>query len=323
MNRPRVFVTRKIPQTGLEHLDSVCDADVWEDVLPPPYPLLSQRAQGVEGILCTLNDQIDAALMDHCGPQLKVISQMAVGYDNIDIKAANMRGIQVGNTPGVLTDATADLTMALLLSSARRLQEGVQYIREGHWQTWDPNALIGADLVGATLGIIGLGRIGKAVARRAQGFGMHILATGRQLTHEDAQTVQARAVDLETLLRQSDFVSVHVPLNPQTRNLIGEPQLRLMKPTAYLINTARGPIVNSQALYQAVRDGWIAGAALDVTDPEPITLSDPLLSLPNVLIVPHIGSASRQTRDRMALMAAENLVAGLSGTLLPHAVVVT
>jgi glyoxylate reductase len=199
----------------------------------------------------------------------------------------------------------------------------VQYIREGHWQTWDPNALIGADLVGATLGIIGLGRIGKAVARRAQGFGMHILATGRQLTHEDAQTVQARAVDLETLLRQSDFVSVHVPLNPQTRNLIGEPQLRLMKPTAYLINTARGPIVNSQALYQAVRDGWIAGAALDVTDPEPITLSDPLLSLPNVLIVPHIGSASRQTRDRMALMAAENLVAGLSGTLLPHAVVVT
>jgi glyoxylate reductase len=320
MSLPHVFVTRKIPQIGLERLLPVCSADVWPDILPPPYPVLVQRAQGVEGILCTLNDRIDTALMDQCGPQLKVISQMAVGYDNIDVQAAQERGIQIGNTPGVLTDATADLTMALLLSIARRIQEGVQYIREGRWQTGDPNALIGADLVGGKLGIVGLGRIGKAVARRAQGFGMHILAYGPHLTDAEAQTAQATKVDFETLLCESDFVSLHVPLNTYTRNLIDEPQLRLMKSSAYLINTARGPIVNSQALHKAVYEGWIAGAALDVTDPEPISTTDPLLNLPNVLIVPHIGSASRQTRNRMALMAAENLLAGLSGTPLPHAV---
>jgi glyoxylate reductase len=254
------------------------------------------------------------------GPQLKVISQMAVGYDNIDVAAAQVRGIKVGNTPDVLTDATADLTFALLLTAARRILEGVEYIREGNWKTWDPRALLGGDLVGATLGIIGLGRIGKAVARRAHGFEMRILAYSPRCTFEEAAQANAELVSLETLLNESDYVSIHTPLRPETRGMINQKTLALMKSAAILINTARGGIVDQQALFEALQKGIIQGAALDVTNPEPISVDDPLLKLPNVIIVPHIGSASIRTRNKMAIMAAENLIAGVTGQPLPNEV---
>ncbi len=318
--RPTVFVSRRIPEAGLERVLAECDAEVWPELMPPPYELLCEKVQRVDGLLSTLNDRIDAHLIAAAGPQLKVISQMAVGFDNIDVRAAQNRGIAIGNTPGVLTDATADLAFALLLAAARRLMEGVQYIREGQWQTWDPRALLGGDLVGATLGIIGLGRIGKAVAGRAAGFDMRLLAFSPRTPAEEANALKIQLTTLETLLRESDYVSLHVPLNAETRGMIGHEQLRLMKPSAILINTARGPIVKARDLYEAVRDGIIGGAALDVTDPEPISLDDPLLTLPNVLILPHIGSASQRTRNLMATMAADNLIAGVYARPLPNAV---
>lgn len=318
--KPRVFVTRQIPEAGLARVREMCDMDVWADELPPPYAALTERVRDVDGILCTLTERIDAALMDVAGAQLRVISQMAVGYDNIDVSAARERGIPIGNTPGVLTDATADLTFALLLAAARRLQEGVAYIRDGQWVTWQPRHLLGADLSGATLGIVGLGRIGKAVAKRASGFDMRVIAASRHLTDADADAHGATCVDLATLLRESDFVSLHTPLTPETKHLINRDTLAHMKRTAILINTTRGGTVDQAALYEALRDGVIAGAALDVTDPEPIPLDSPLLTLPNCLIVPHIGSATVKTRDRMALMAAENLIAGVTGQPLPNPV---
>jgi glyoxylate reductase len=318
--KPRVFVTRAIPDAGLNKITQFCDADVWPDDMPPTYDILTQRVRGVEGLLCLLTDRIDGALMDAAGKQLKVISQMAVGYDNIDVAAAQSRGIPVGNTPGVLTEATADLAFALLLSSARRIVEGVEYIRAGKWRTWEPKTLLGADLTGATLGIIGLGRIGKAVARRASGFDLRILAYSPNLTAEDAETVNARKVDLDELLKESDFVSLHLPLNKDTRHIINSETLAKMKSTAILINTTRGPIVDQDALFNALKNGIIGGAALDVTDPEPLPTDSPLLSLPNVIIVPHIGSASNWTRDQMAIMAADNLIAGLKGEPLPNQV---
>jgi glyoxylate reductase len=318
--KPRVFVSRIIPDAGLKRILQTCDADVWPEDMPPPYATLSERVKGMDGILSTLTDRIDANLMDTAGAQLKVISQIAVGYDNIDVAAARARGIPVGYTPGVLTEATADLTFALLLAAARRIVEGVEYIRAGKWRTWEPKALLGGDLNGATLGIIGLGRIGKAVARRASGFDMRIIAYSPRCTPEDAATVNAQLVDLDTVLHQSDYVSLHVPLNAQTRHLINAETLAKMKSSAMLINTTRGGVVDQKALYQALADGIIAGAALDVTDPEPIPLDDPLLTLSNALIVPHIGSASQWTRDQMAMMAAENLIAGVNGQPLPNAV---
>lgn len=319
-SRPRVFVSRIIPEAGLARVHENCDADVWEDLMPPPYEILLERVKGIDGLLCTLNDRIDAALMDAAGPQLKVISQMAVGYDNINVDAANQRGIPVGNTPGVLTDATADLTFALLLCAARRIVEGVEFIKAGQWRTWEPMALLGADLTGATLGLIGLGRIGCAVARRANGFDMHVLGYSPRTFPEEAAQSGVQRVELEELLRKSDFVSLHVPLNPTTRHLIDHNALGKMKPSSILINTSRGPVVDQLALYEALVNGTISAAALDVTDPEPLPSSDPLLQLPNVVIVPHIGSASRRTRDRMASMAAENLIAGVTGKPLPNSV---
>jgi glyoxylate reductase len=318
--KPRVFVSRIIPDAGLNRIKEACDADIWPEQMPPPYATLLQRVRGVDGILSTLTDKIDGAVMDTAGSQLKVISQMAVGYDNIDIAAAKERGIPVGNTPGVLTEATADLAFALLLSAARRLQEGVDYIRSGQWQTWDPKALLGGDLSGATLGIIGLGRIGQAVARRASGFNMRIIAYSPRGKAEVAAQVNATLIDLDTLLRESDYLSLHVPLNSDTHHLINRDTLAKMKPTSIVVNTARGGVVDQKALYEALRNGVIGGAALDVTDPEPIPLDDPMLTLKNALIVPHIGSASRWTRDQMASMAAENLIAGLNGQALPNAV---
>lgn len=320
MNKPRVFVTRRIPEAGLGKIQAVCEVDLWDDEMPPPYEILTQKVRGIDGLLCLLTDRIDDPLMEAAGAQLKVISQMAVGYDNIDIAAAARRGIPVGNTPGVLTDATADLTMALLLATARRIVESAQYIKDGKWQTWGPQTLLGADLKGSTLGIVGFGRIGQAVAQRCIGFEMQMLAYDPNAAPQDAARLQVQLVDFDELLRQADFVTLHVPLTDQTRHLINAQTLAKMKRSAILINTSRGGVVDQAALYDALKHGVIGAAGLDVTDPEPIPLSDPLLTLPNAIILPHIGSASRRTRDLMASMAADNLLAGLRDEPLPNQV---
>lgn len=314
--KPKVFVTRIIP--GLDRLQSVCDVDLWQDEMPPSYEALCQRASGVNGLLSLLTDRIDGGLMDAAGASLKVISQMAVGYDNIDVPAARQRKIALGHTPGALTETTADLAFALLMASARRLVEGVQYVHDGKWKTWHPMTLLGREVTGATVGIVGLGRIGRAFARRAAGFDMKILAYGRHLTDTDAAAVGAERVDLDDLLKRSDFVSLHCPLSTETRHLINAATLARMKPSAILINTTRGGVIDQKALYDALVAGVIAGAALDVTDPEPLPADDPLLALPNVIIVPHIGSATVVTRSKIAHMAIDNLIAGVNGRPLPY-----
>ncbi len=316
--RPRVFVSRIIPDEGLELIRAACDMDLWEDDLPPPRDELLRRVAGVDGALTLLTDRVDDELLDAAGPQLKVVSNYAVGFDNIDVGACARRGIPVGNTPGVLTETTADLAWALLMAAARRVPEGVRYVHEGRWQTWGPLLLLGLDVHGATIGIVGFGRIGQAVARRAAGFGMRILYHDVQPLPDDVTgPLGATYLPLEELLPRSDFVSLHVNLSPVTRHLINAQTLSWMKPTAVLVNTSRGPVVDQAALATALRDGIIWAAALDVTDPEPIPMDDPLVGLDNCLIVPHIASASRATRDRMAQMAAANLIAGVRGESLP------
>jgi glyoxylate reductase len=320
MPLPKVFVTRRIPDAGLEQVQDRASIEVWTERQPPSYEVLREKIQDIDGLLCLLTDRIDKDLIE-AGPSLKVISQMAVGYDNIDVAVATARGIPVGNTPGVLTDATADLTWALLMAAARRIVEAERYVREGNWQTWEPMLLLGADIAGATLGIVGFGRIGQAVARRAKGFGMRILYYSRHRQEEELERSLGIEYDsFEQLLQESDFVTIHATLSEDTFHLFDRPQFERMKPSAILINTARGAIVNPEALYNALKTGQIAGAALDVTEPEPIPFDSPLLTLPNLLIVPHIGSASQKTRSQMALMAAQNLVAGLLGERLPHCV---
>jgi lactate dehydrogenase-like 2-hydroxyacid dehydrogenase len=266
-------------------------------------------------LLCLLTIPVQEALLEKA-PWLRVISNMAVGYDNIDVPACTRRGIPVGNTPGVLTESTADLTMALLLAVARNISIASQDAKEGRWKSWSPAGWLGADLNGATLGIVGMGKIGQAVAQRALGFGMVIVYTDEV----ERSIPEAQRLPLEELLQISDFISLHVPLTPQTRHLINEKSLGLMKRNAYLINAARGPIVDTTALYHALKEGKIAGAGLDVTDPEPLPKDHPLFSLPNCLIVPHIGSATVNTRRRMAELACENLLAGLEGRRLPNCV---
>ena len=320
MTPARVFITRAIAPSALERIAAVCTVDLWEGEMPPPYSIICNRVSGVDGLLSLITDRIDGGVYDAAGSSLKVVSNMAVGYNNVDVVAAQARGIAVGNTPGVLTDATADLAMALLLASARRIVEGVEYVRAGEWRTWHPNLLVGRDLSGATLGIIGFGRIGRAVARRAQGFGMRVLAYSPSLSEEDAQNAGVTCADIDTILRESDFVSLHCPLIPETRHLIDGDALSRMKSSAILINTSRGPVVDQTALYEALQDGRIGGAALDVTDPEPMPDDDPLLLLPNAIVIPHLGSATAQTREKMALIAADNLIAGVTGQPLPHAV---
>ncbi len=319
MAKPKVYVTRLIPEDGLNMVLEACDAEVWEEELPPPREVLLEKVKGKDGLLCLLTDKVDAELMDTAGT-LKVISNYAVGYDNIDVRAATERGIPVGNTPGVLTDTTADLAFALLMAVARRLVEGVEYVQAGKWKTWGPRLLLGHDIHGATLGIIGFGRIGQAVARRAQGFNMRVLYYSRRRREDLEQSMGVIYADMDTLLRESDFVSIHTSLNESTYHLIDAAALAKMKPTAILINTARGPIVDPAALADALQRGVIAGAGLDVTEPEPINMDSPLLKLPNCVIVPHIGSASVATRNRMARMAAANLIAGVRGERLPNCV---
>jgi glyoxylate reductase len=316
--RPKVFVARVIPDDGIRPVVEACDARVWEDELPPPREELLRAIEGCDGVLTLLTDRVDDEFLDRAGPQLKVVSNFAVGFDNIDVPACTRRGIPVGNTPGVLTDTTADLAFALLMAAARRLAEGDRYVRVGRWKTWGPMLLLGPDVHGSTLGIVGFGRIGQAVARRAAGFGMTTLY--HDVARADAAVEAAHGatfVPLQELLARSDFVSLHVNLTPETRNLMNAERLGWMKSSAVLVNTSRGPVVDQRALYEALRDGVIFAAALDVTDPEPIPLEDPLLTLDNCLVVPHIASASRDTRGRMAAMAAANLLAGVRGERLP------
>jgi lactate dehydrogenase-like 2-hydroxyacid dehydrogenase len=296
----RVFVARRLPGGALARLAEEHDVEVWPERLPPPAGELHRP---VDGLLTLLTDPVTAELLDAV-PGLRAISNYAVGVDNVDLEAATARGIPVGNTPGVLTETTADLALALMLGAGRRLVEGDAFVRRGEWVTWEPELLLGRDLHGATVGIIGMGRIGSAVARRVEGFGARVLNT--------------RDLALEELLEQSDFVTLHCPLKPETRGLVGAQALARMKPTAYLVNTARGPIVDTSALVGALERGEIAGAALDVTDPEPLPGDHPLLRAPNLLVLPHLGSATVATRERMADMAVDNLLAGLAGERMPH-----
>jgi glyoxylate reductase len=306
------FVTRELPGPALGRLRDAHDVDVWPGRLPPRPEQLAAHAAPAEGLLTMLTDRVDAALIGGA-PSLRAISNYAVGYDNIDLDAAGARGIAVGNTPDVLTEATADLAFALLLAAARKLAQGIEQVRSGDWKTWEPARNLGAEVHGATLGIIGLGRIGRAVAQRARGFEMTVLHTGR-----DAGA--PGQVALQELLERSDFISIHAPLTPQTHHLIDAAALATMRSSAILINTSRGPIVDQTALRRALIDGTIAGAALDVTDPEPLAPDDPLLDAPNLIVVPHIGSATQATRERMAELAVDNLLAGLAGEPMPHEV---
>jgi glyoxylate reductase len=296
-----------------------CDATIWEDELPPPRNELIKTVQGIDGLLCLLTDRIDAEVMDAAGSGLKVISNHAVGFDNVDVAEATRRGIPVGNTPGVLTNTTADFAFALLMAAARRIVEADQYTRAGRWKTWGPKVLLGQDVTGATLGVIGFGRIGKGMAKRAAGFEMRVLYHDPYYADDAfAKEIGAKSVDLATLLSQSDFVSVHTPLLDATYHLIDDEAFNQMKQTAILINTARGPVVDPEALYRALSSYKIAAAALDVTDPEPIPMDSPLLHLDNLIIAPHIASSSVATRNKMASMAAANLIAGVQGQRLPY-----
>jgi lactate dehydrogenase-like 2-hydroxyacid dehydrogenase len=316
--RPRVFVARRIPDAGLAQITAACDADVWEDELPPPRDELLRRVAGCEGVLTLLTDRVDAELLDAAGPVLRVVSNYAVGFDNVDVGSCTQRRIPVGTTPGVLTETTADLAWALIMAGARRVAEGDRYVRAGRWKSWSPRLLLGTDVHGATLGIVGFGRIGRAVARRAVGFDMTVLYCARSsASSEDEAALRGRYVELDELLANSDIVTLHVPLTAETHHMMDARALARMRPSAVLVNTSRGPVIDQAALVDALRSGTIAAAALDVTDPEPIAPDDPLLSLDNCLVLPHIASASRATRDRMAEMAAANLLAGLRGERLP------
>jgi glyoxylate reductase len=304
----RVFATRALPFPALDRLRAAHEVREWPGELPPAPGELRAAAREADALLTLITDTVDAALLD-AAPGLRAIANMAVGTDNVDVEAAAARGIAVGNTPGVLTDATADLAFALLLALARRIVPGAAMVRAGDWRTWEPARDLGADLAGATLGIVGWGRIGQAVARRAEGFGLEVIHSSR-----------SSGMPQEQLLERSDFVSLHCPLTPETRHLIGPRALARMKPSALLVNTARGGVVDQDALRSALHDGAIAGAALDVTDPEPLPADHPLLDAPNLLVVPHVGSATVRTRAKMADMAVDNLLAALDGRPMPHPV---
>jgi glyoxylate reductase len=302
----RVFITRAFPFAALERLQAEHEVDVWDENTPPPREALLEHAAKADALLTIITERVDAELFD-AAPSVKAVANLAVGTDNIDLDEAARRGIPVGNTPGVLTDATADIAFALLLGIARRIAEGDRQVRDGAWAPWYPTHMIGGDTTGTTLGIVGWGRIGQAMARRGEGFGMEVIHHSR-----------SSGVPLDELLERADYVSLHTPLTADTRHLIGAPELRRMKPTAYLINTARGGVVDQVALREALELGEIAGAGLDVTDPEPLPADDPLLEAPNLLVVPHVGSATTRTRSRMAEMAVDNLLAALAGRDMPH-----
>ncbi len=312
-----VFVTRRIPDVGIDAITAEFQTIIWEQETPPSKSDIIQNAHGCNGIVTLLSDTIDADVIKSL-PLLRVISQYAVGFDNIDISAATNRGIVVTNTPGVLTETTADLTWALIMSACRRIVEADRYVREGDWKVaWGPKMLLGRDIHKATLGIIGLGRIGRAVARRAAGFSMRILYYSRTRNNGTKATERetgAQRTDLKTLLKESDIVTIHVPLNEDTHDMITSDELAMMKPGAVLVNTSRGPVVDEKALYHSLKSGHLGGAGLDVFRREPVSLKNPLLQLSNVVVTPHIGSATIAARDRMAQICAENLIAALKGT---------
>ena len=295
MALPRVYVTRRIQDAGLSLLPGRAGFRVWEKDVPVDRETLLKKTSSVDGLLCTLADKIDGELFSRC-PGLKVVSNYAVGFDNIDVNEATRRGVLVTNTPDVLTNATADLAFTLLLSSARRVVEASEFLRSGEWKTWSPNLLLGQEVSESVIGIVGMGKIGRAVARRAAGFSMKILFFNRSPRPDIERELGAKQVALEELLRESDFVSLHCPLNDETRGLIGERELRMMKKTSVLINSSRGPVVDQKALYRACSENWIWGAGLDVFDVEPVPLDEPLLSLKNVTTLPHLGSATVKAR---------------------------
>lgn len=318
MSKPKIYVTRELPERGLSLIKKYFDAEVWPEYAPPPKKVIIEKVKAVDALVSLLSDKIDAEVFN-AAPNLKIVSQLAVGFDNIDVAEATKRGIYVTNTPEVLTDTTADFAWALLMAVARRVVEADKYVRTGQWKVgWHPAMLTGRDIHHATIGIVGAGRIGYAVAKRAKGFDMKILFYDVIPRPEMEKDLGAKKVDLETLLRESDFVSLHVPLIKETYHLIDEAKLKLMKKTAYLINNARGPVVDEKALYKALKEGWIAGAGLDVFETEPTPVDNPLLKLDNVVVAPHISSASLETRAEMSKMVADNLIAFFEGKKPPN-----
>ncbi len=315
-DRAKVFVTRIIPEAGLSLIRQHCDAEVWQEQLPPPYDVLKEKVAHCDGLVSLLTDRIDPELLD-AAPRLKVVSNYAVGFNNINIPEATKRGIAVGNTPGVLTDATADMAFCLLISAARRVVEGHVYSCSGQWKTWEPLGHLGQDLVGATLGIVGMGRIGFAMAKRCKAWDMNILYYDINDCPPAEQELGAKKVDFDTILSECDFISIHTLLDDTTRGMFNEAAFKKMKKTAVLVNSARGPIIDQKALTEALKSGEIFAAGLDVTDPEPPSPDDPLLKLPNVVVAPHIASATVGTRNAMAEICAKNLIAGVSGEKLP------
>jgi len=318
--KPKVYVTREIPERGLKMIKERFDADVWPEYGPPPKKVIVEKVGNVDAVVSLLSDEIDAEVFG-AARKLKVVAQMAVGFDNIDVKLATKRGIYVTNTPEVLTETTADFAWALLMAVARCVVEADRYVRTGKWKvSWHPTMLLGRDVHGATIGIVGAGRIGSSVAKRAKGFNMKILYYDVVPRPEVEKELGAKNVDLDTLFKESDFISVHVPLTKQTYHMINTEKLRLMKKTAYLINNSRGSVIDEKALYRALKEEWIAGAGLDVFEREPTQLDNPLLMLDNVVVAPHISSSSHETRSRMAEMVAENLIAFFEGTIPPNLV---
>jgi glyoxylate reductase len=318
MPRLKVYVTRELPERGLRIIKKYFDTKVWTEYAPPPKKVIIEKAKNVDALVPLLSDKIDAEVFN-AAPKLKIVAQLAVGFDNVDVQEATRRGIYVTNTPEVLTDTTADFAWALLMAVARRVAEADKYVRTGQWKVgWHPSMMQGRDVYGATIGIVGAGRIGYAVAKRATGFGMKILFYDVVPRPEIEKDFGAKKVDLDTLFRESDFVSIHVPLMKETHHLVNAEKLKLMKKTAYLINNSRGPVVDEKALYEALKEGRIAGAGLDVFEQEPTPVDNPLLKLDNVVVAPHISSASYETRSRMAEMVAENLVAFFQGKKPPN-----
>ena len=318
--KPKVYVTREMPERGLEIIKEKFDAEVWPDYAPPPKKLIIEKAAKVDALATLLSDKIDAEVFD-AAPNLKIIAQMAVGFDNIDVADATKRGICVTNTPGVLTETTADFAWTLLMAVARRVVEADKYVRGGQWKVgWHPMMLQGRDIYGATLGIVGLGRIGCAIALRAKGFNMKVLYNDVIRRPDYEKEYDLEFTDVDTIFKTADFITINTPLTKETHHLVDEKKLKMMKKTAYLINNARGPIVDQNALYKALKERWIAGAALDVFEEEPTPINNPLLKLDNIVVAPHISSASYETRSKMAEMVAENLIAFFEGKTPPNLV---
>jgi glyoxylate reductase len=320
MNKPKVYVTRELPERGLRIIKERFDAEVWPEYAPPPKSVIIEKAAKVDALTTLLSDKIDAEVFD-AAPNLEIVAQLAVGFDNVDVKEATKRGVYVTNTPGVLTETTADFAWTLLMAAARRVVEADKYVRTGKWRVgWHPMMFQGRDIYGATLGIVGLGRIGSSIAKRAKGFDMKVLYHDVVRRQDLEKDLGIEYTEIDALLQEADFVTLNVPLLKETHHLMDEKRLKLMKKTAILVNNARGPVVDEKALYKALKEGWIAGAGLDVFEQEPTPTSNPLLTLDNVVVAPHISSASFETRSKMAEMVAENLIAFFEGKAPPNLV---